>query len=147
MITSQLGLSAAKASFTSFAKARPSCRFRFIFQLPATIFFLIFLFFFKSVYSLLRFLCFFIHLVHAHRRSAKVSKNSGNTNQSTILVMRVVTLVGSILPMLSLFSGAFSVSCLGKALWLHLLITTPSLMSISPGLLLIIVFSVVPSVM
>src|SRR3712207_1443491 len=47
--TSQLGLSACSASLISFAKATPSCRFSFIFQLPATIFFLIVFNFLKLI--------------------------------------------------------------------------------------------------
>ena len=51
MITPQFCLLLLRVSLSSFARAIPSCKFMFIFQLPATIFFLIFLSFKKLIYS------------------------------------------------------------------------------------------------
>ena len=142
MTTPQLGLSAFSVSLSSFARAMPSWRFMFIFQLPATIFFLII--FFPFINGLL--LTFLSHLLHAQRRSAMVSIISGSTNHSSSLAILPGTLSPGIRPV-SLSSRRFVSCCsLGRRLWLHFRITVPCFKSIRPGLLRIIVFSVVSSV-
>ena len=145
MITSQLGFSATSASLISLARATPSCRLRFIFQLPATIFFLIFFLFFKRLNILLLSCLFLIHFVHAQSRSAIVRAMSGTKNVSSTMSRRSGVLSFCAFPMGNCSSGAVRSSVCGSALWLHLPIIVPSFSRISPGLLRIIVFSVVSS--
>src|SRR5574344_80317 len=145
--TPQLGFSAFNVSFNSFAKAIPSCRFMFIFQLPATIFFLIFLLFIKSLYILFFLSLFLTHFDQAHILSAKVSTTRGKMNQSIIFIIlpgmesegTCPTSTFSSLPLRSYSSG--------RLLWLHLRILVPFLSNSIPGLLRMIVFSVVSSVL
>ena len=134
MITSQFGLSATNASLISLARATPSCRFMFIFQLPATIFFLIFLFFLKVDNILFEFSFFLIQAPHAQSRSAMAA-------------IFLAALTSGILP-ISVFSRGLPArsAILGRSLWLHFLMMVPSFSSSSPGLLRITVFSVVSSV-
>ena len=151
MITSQLGFSAVSVSLSSLARASPSCRFMFIFQLPATIFFLIvvsFLFVIIWVVLFLLFLRRLTHFVHIHVRSAKERSASGSTNQSSSRVIFPGTESCGICPISLCSSGidSRSGSICGRLLWLHLRITVPALSSNRPGLLRMMVFSVISSV-
>ena len=145
--TSQFGFSATNASLISFARATPSCRFMFIFQLPATIFFLIFLFFLKVDNILFEFSFFLIHAPQAQSRSAMVRSTSGMTNQEMMPAIFLAALTSGILP-ISVFSSGLPArsAILGRSLWLHFRMMVPSFSSRSPGLLRITVFSVVSSV-
>ena len=89
----------------------------------------------------------FSHRVHANVRSARVRRRSGRMYQRKIFRIFVGTKSSGICPMGNFSSGPFSSSVCGRRLWLHLRMTTPSLRSSSPGLLRMIVFSVVASVM
>src|SRR5574344_501459 len=117
--TPQLGFSADNVSLSSLARAIPSCRFMFIFQLPATIFFLIFLFFFKSWYIILDLSLRLTHDVHAQSLSANVSRNSGTTNHDTIHAMRSAVRLVGILPISDLLIAMLVIISSGRALWLH----------------------------
>src|SRR5574344_992846 len=144
--TPQLGFSADNVSLSSLARAIPSCRFMFIFQLPATIFFLIFLFFFKSLYIILDSSLCLTHDVHAHSLSASVSRNSGMTNHDNIHAMLPDTWFWGIMPIAECCMSTLVMLSSGSALWLHLPMMRPSCITTRPGLLLITVRSVVASV-
>ena len=143
--TPQLGLSALSVSLSSFARAIPSCRFMFIFQLPATIFFLMFLRF-NKLYNLFDSFFFLIQRLQAHKRSATVSTSRGSTYQSSMVSIFVGTESSGIVPNSSFSNGLFSMYSSGNLLWLHLRIIFPSFSRSSPGLLRITVFNVVSSV-
>ena len=147
MMTPQFGFSAVSVSLSSFARAIPSCRFMFIFQLPATIFFLMLFFVLRCLICCCGFTLFLlIHFVHAHVRSARVSIVSGSMNHS--MTSSTFCDAGRVLSCSDCsLSGDTSGSLMsGRALWLHFpTITGPRSMS-SPGLLLMTVLRVVSSV-
>src|SRR3712207_6562153 len=146
--TSQLGLSAVIASLISFASAIPSCRFMFIFQLPATIFFLIVVFFIKisvRIDCYCRFLNF-KYLVHAHIRSASVSKKSGSRKISIIFMTLLAVELSGCRPISNWAKGLSVIVSRGRLLWLHLPMMRPSFIKRRPGLLRTMVLSVVSSV-
>ena len=145
MMTPQLGFSAVSVSLSSFARAIPSCRFMFIFQLPATIFFLIF-FRFKSLYILVCLSLFLTNLDHAQSLSASVRRSSGSTNHVMMDSTRLAVVSSGCRPSSMRSSLSVSWYSSGRRLWLHFRITRPDLMRTSPGLLRITVCRVVASV-
>ena len=146
MTTSQFGLSAAKAAFNSVAKATPSCKFRFIFQLPATIFFLISFLFKRLIILFLCFIRLYI-LLPTHIRSANTSTNRGTRNHRTTRNVVIIRDADCKRPNSPSSNGTFRSSSFGRLLQLHLLYTVPSFNNTSPGLERTMVFNVISSVM
>ena len=115
--TSQLGLFTVSVSFSSLANAKPSCRFIFIFQLPATIFFLIFIFFLKSLlYNLFDCSLSLIQRLQAHILSAIESRIKGNKYHKKIFDIFVIVLATCGFEMASSSKLPFNSSSLGKSL-------------------------------
>ena len=86
------------------------------------------------------------YFVQVHVRSAKTSRISGMKNKSTTFIMVLPRLVDGMAPMSSFGSGALRLALDGKSLWLHFRIIVPSFSSSNPGLLRMMVLSVVSSV-
>ena len=86
------------------------------------------------------------YLVHAHVRSAKTRSMSGMKKQSTTFIIVLPRLLDGMAPMSSFDNGALRLALEGRSLWLHFCIMVPSFSSSNPGLLRMMVLSVVSSV-
>ena len=141
MITSQLGFSLANASFSSFAKAIPSWRVLFIFQFPATMFFLILFSLFKGLIKLL-----FRSLRRITSTSTPSTSNNGITNHRKTYPTVWKSLSNFCCPNGKFSSLSVNTYSSGISSSLHLFRIVPFLISINPGLERTIVFRVISSI-